>query len=251
LVTLLAEQSELKRQIASHREERSRLMREAEAPSLGAITAIAAQTDQARLRMEWLAGQLPGLQAEILEEQRVAREAVWTQTHVPNLAAAENRLTAAIEEFFAALSNAHQAHAEAFNFGQRVTDIFVRPPPHDYPTSWSLREYLKTVQRRQQHVPVTMEVQPLGDAFIDITPLERWKPLHGGRVPPALIEAISPIAPRRQVRFLHRVNIGKVMAGYTSVEAGTVMWLTSRAAYACTYVGAAEYCDAEVSEPAA
>jgi hypothetical protein len=102
-------------------------------------------------------------------------------------------------------------------------------------------------QRRQQGSFAQVEATIIpAPSFSLRAPRDQWKPLHDGRVPPDLIEAISALAPERQVRFLHRVNIHKVAPGYTTVEAGTEMWLSARAAFACSYVGAA----IEVEQPA-
>src|SRR5271157_5140186 len=69
LGVLLDEQAGLQATIASHREERSRLLRESDSGVLGAVTALAAQTEQAALRLEQISLQLPDIQAAIERER--------------------------------------------------------------------------------------------------------------------------------------------------------------------------------------
>jgi hypothetical protein len=244
---LLAEQTELEAAIASHREERSRLMRESEAPSLGAVTAIATQTEQARIRLEWIAAQLPGIYAQ-LEAERVAQwEHAW-QTHRPHLQAAQDRLVAAIAEFHAALINAHKTHAAAHGFGERVTNEFVRPPPPDYPTDWSLRQFMATVERRQRVVPAVQVIELSVETWPDVPAAERFRPK---RVPIAEVEAISAIAPPRAIRVLHGpVRTANLNTGIARMFAGEEHIVSARAAHTLVESGCAEYLDAETAEAA-
>jgi hypothetical protein len=171
---LLAERAELEATIASHREERERLLHQEEVPALGAITALATQTEAVQLQLEWLDRKLPALQEAAAEEQRAQWEAAY-QSHRPRLAEAQTRLADAITEFHAALHTAHIVFNGAAAFGNRASDEFVRPVPQDAYNRWALVQYLRTIELRRQP-----QAQPMPEVWFDvplkIPPAERFKP---------------------------------------------------------------------------
>jgi hypothetical protein len=250
LNALLAEQAELEAAIATHREERARLMRESESPSLGAITALAAQTDQAKLRLEWIVHQLPGLQAQIAAEQAAQWEVTW-QSHRPGLADAQTRLADAIREFHAALQGAHEVHNAARGFGNRVTDEFVRPPPVLY-NDWSLREYVKTIEHRQQGgVAVPAGMMDLAiEAPLSVPSFRpRFTPR---KVSMDEVEAISPLAEPRRVKILHGpVRASNLNFGIERMFEGEEHIVPARAAHALVASGIATYVAEQETAPAA
>jgi hypothetical protein len=241
LNALLIEQGELRAVVADRQAERARLLREAEAPSLGAVTALAAETDQAKLQLEWIAGQLPGLYAQLEAERAAAYEAAW-QSHRPHLRAAEDRLRDAITEFHSALLHAHEAFAAARGFGERVTDEFVRPPPlPPVYNDWSLQQYLAAIGRRQQAAPSMQVIELSVEAWPDVPAVQRFVPR---RVPYAEIEAISPIAAPRRVRILHGpIRTANLQCGIARMFAGEEHTVPARAAHALAGSGCAEYLD--------
>ena len=160
LAALLAEQAELQVAIANHCEERSRLLRESENESgvLGAIRALAAQTEQASLRLEQISLQLPDIEAAVEREHRAAWEAAWEERR-PDLAAAETELADAIRGFQVAMARANALHnvAMARGFGDKLRE-FVRPPHGSVSTIGRCGNTSKPLtvaskQCRQQHRP--------------------------------------------------------------------------------------------------
>jgi hypothetical protein len=131
-----------------------------------------------------------------------------------------------------------------------LRERFCSPPAAQF-NPWVFSQFVSAVERSRSTPAEVVEATIIpAPSFGLRLPRDPWKPLYDGRVPPDLIEAISPLAPDRQVRFRLRVNIFKVQPGYTTVEAGTEMWLSARAAFACNYVGAAEYIDVAQSAEA-
>jgi hypothetical protein len=138
-------------------------------------------------------------------------------------------------------------HAVQSGYEAEFRERFVTPP-HQQINPWVFQTFVDTVTRSQSpQAVIEATVIPAPSLGLGVLH-DPWKPLHGGKVPPDLIEAISPLAPDRQVRFLHRVRIDKVAPGHLVAEAGSEMWLNARGAFACCYIGAAEYID--VAQPA-
>lgn len=244
---LLAERAELEASIAGHRAERERLLHQAEVPSLGAITALATQTEAVRLQIEWLDRQLPALQDAIAEERRAQWEQAW-QTHVPWLVEAQDRLAAAIAEFHLALHHAHEVHSRARGFGDRVSNTFVRPFPEEGYNRYATIQYLRTVELRQGIAPPpppSMVVEL--DVAAGISAAPKFKPR---RVPYDLVEQISPIAPMRRVRLLHTVRADNLNIGHLRLREGEEMMFPARAAFALTYAGVGVYTDEETADAA-
>jgi hypothetical protein len=247
LNALLIEQAELQAVVADRQAERARLLREAEAPSLGAVTAIATETDQAKLRLEWIAGQLPGIYAEVERERAEAWEAEW-QLCRPQLAAAQARLVSAIGEFYGALREAHVAHTQHRAFGARMTNEFVRPPPAEPLSDWALRQFLLTVEQRRQSAAAVTPIDTVAEAIeltVDEQPATLWRPKFvPRRVSQDELQAISPLAPMRTVKVLHGpLRMLGLLPGYSRVQEGAVMTMPARAAYAVVHSGAGEYVD--------
>jgi hypothetical protein len=127
LNALLTEQAAIHATLAEHREKRAELLRED--GSLGAVRALATDDDALKLRLEQIALKFPGLEAELAQERREARETAW-QSHRPGLAQIEVELHQAISGFYATLRRAHDLHNAARGFAQ-LHHEFVRPPPVD------------------------------------------------------------------------------------------------------------------------
>jgi hypothetical protein len=147
LAALVSEQASIERQLAEHRDERARLLRED--GQLGAIRTLATEDESLRLRLEQIAIQINDLQA-VIERQRLAHwEAAWL-SHRPALAEAEAQLEAAIRDVYVALEHAHEVHnaAQRNGFGTKLGE-FVRPPPLML-NDWAARQYVATIERRQQ-----------------------------------------------------------------------------------------------------
>jgi hypothetical protein len=248
LTTLLNEQSDLEAIIAGHREERAQLMRDSDAPAFDAITAIAAQTEQAKLRLEWIAHQLPGLQAEVERQQAAAWEAAW-QVERPALAEAQAELVTAIKQFYAALRRAHELHGAAVRFGERLRE-FVPPPPPIQFNNWSLGQYLAIIEQREQAQEATAPAITFEFESVDVLPARRFRPR---KVSYEAIEAISPLLPHRRVRVtegpLRMTGFNNI--GRSRLMAGEEIWLPARAAFAVTESGAGIYLDEPTTTPAA
>jgi hypothetical protein len=246
LNSLLAERAELEAAIAGHHEERSQLVRQSEAPSIEAISAIAMRTDEARLRLEWLSAQLPDLYAQLERERVAAWEDAW-ETHRPGLAASQERLANAIREFHDSLAHAHAVHNAARGFGDRLNE-FVRPVPQENYNRWALMTYLDTIERRQQAAP--LQAVELSVEFPrDLPPARRFVPK---RVAIAEIEAISAIVPPRTIRVLHGpARVASLNFGLARVFAGETHVVPARAAHALVTSGIAEYADEPATVSAA
>jgi hypothetical protein len=125
LNTLLVQRAELEATIAGHREERKRLLHQAEVPSLGAVTALASQSAAVQLQIEWIDRQRPAGPAP-----RPAAGGAFAMP-LPMRPAVPRRWLlawlAAITEFHAALHHANTVHNAALAFGDRVSNTFVRP----------------------------------------------------------------------------------------------------------------------------
>ncbi len=245
---LLAERAELEATLASHRAERERLLHQEEVPALGAVTALATQSEAVKLQIEWLDRKLPTLQDAVVQEQRAAWEAAW-QSRRPGLAEAQERLAAAITEFHDALHAAHGVFNGAVAFGNRVSNEFVRPFPEESYNRYATTAYLRTVEQRQrpQCAPASPFLVEL-DPAAGITAEPRFKPR---RVPIGEIEAISAIAPPRRVHLLHGpVRTANLQIGIARMFAGETHIVPARAAHALVGSGCAEYLDAETTEPA-
>jgi hypothetical protein len=247
LCALFSEQASIERQLAEHRDERARLLRED--GQLGAIRALASEDEGLRLRLEQIATQIPDLQAAIEAERLAQWETAW-QAQRPQLAEAQERLADAIREFHGAMRHAHATHAAAYAFGGRVTDEFVRPPPLDSYNDWSLLQFVATVARRQ-HAAQTPPPPPMIELPVLADDTPAWLPRFTPRkVPRDLVEQISPLGWRR-VRVLHSVNVTNLNFGHRLLAAGTEMDVPAPAAFAMTYAGVAEYCDETATAPAA
>jgi hypothetical protein len=252
LAELLAERSSIGRELTEHREQHQRWL--TDGGPIDRIAALAQDDDKLRLRAEQLDALLPAAQAAVQQERAAAWRARW-QELVPNLEAAQADTAAAIRAYDEASERYRRLHGEATQSGYtaELRKRFVTPP-HPQINPWVFEQFVAAVERRGPPQAVVEATTVIPAPALGLGVLrDPWKPLHGGKVPPDLIEAISALAPERQVRFLHRVDIFRIAPGYTVVEAGTEMWLTARAAFAATYVGAAEYIDVAqpVTAPAA
>ena len=108
---------------------------------------------------------------------------------------------------------------------------------------WPLREYLATIERREQAAEATAPAIEfaVADAGIgSFTP--RFTPR---RVPRDLMEQVSPLE-WRKVRVLHSVNVTNLSFGHRRLTAGTEMSVPAPAAFAMVYARVAEY----LGEPA-
>ena len=243
---MLAEQGEINATLAEHRAKRAELLREDGELDLDAIRAMQTADETLRLRLEQLAIRLPDVERELAQERREEWECAW-QTHVPILAQAEAELMEAIQTFFAALEHANAVFVRAQGFGERLRE-FVRPPPPIIFNEWALREYLKTVERRQQPaVALALVELTVDDAALFAPAAERFVPR---RVPYRLVEEISPIAPMRKVRLLHTVRASNLAIGHAKLRAGEEMMFPARAAFVLTYSGVGVYTDVETAETA-
>jgi hypothetical protein len=244
LVELLAEQGKIERELTEHREQRQRWL--TDGGPIDRVAKLAEGDDRLRLRAEQLTALLPAAQAAVRQEQAAARQAHWHGL-MPDLEAAMLDTANAIRAFSEAAERYRRLHWHAVQSGYEAEfrERFVTPP-HQQVNPWVMEQFAAAVERRgQPHAVIEATIIPAPSLGLGVL-RDPWKPLHGGRVPPDLIEAISALAPARQVRFLHRVNIFRVAPGYTVVEAGTELWLNARAAFACCYIGAA----VEVEQPA-
>jgi hypothetical protein len=246
LAELLAERSAIERELTEHREQRQRWL--TDGGDLGRITELATGDDKLRLRAEQLAALLPAAQAAVRQEQAAVRQARW-HALAPDLEQAMLDTANAVRAYGEVSERYRKLHWQAVQSGYETEfrERFVTPP-HVQVNPWVMEQFARAVERRgQPQAVVEATIIPAPSLGLGVL-RDPWKPLHGGKVPPDLIEAISALAPRRLVRFLHRVDIFRVEPGYTMVEAGTEMWLNARAAFACCYIGAAEYID--VAQPA-
>jgi hypothetical protein len=245
LAELLAEQSEIERELAEHRTRRERWVTSG-VGDLVALGQIAEADDQRRQRAEQLVALITDAQAAVREAHAAQRAAQW-DAMAHDLEAAMQDTASAVRAYETASSRYRDLHWQATQSGfeTELREQFVTPPAAVF-NPWVFAQFAAAVERRgQPQAVVEATIIPAPALGLGVL-RDPWKPLHGGKVPPDQIEAISALAPRRLVRFLHRVDIFRVEPGYAVVEAGTEMWLNARAAFACCYIGAA----VEVEQPA-
>jgi hypothetical protein len=250
LAALLAEQADIDRELGEHRTLRERWMVDG-VGALDRLAEIAQGDDKLRQRAQELVALVADAQEAVRQERAAKRRAQW-QTLAQDLEEAQAATAAAIRAYEGASERFRKLHWRATQAGYEaeLRERFCSPPATQH-NPWVFSQFVMAVEQRRQPRPMVVEATIIPAPSFGLRfPRDPWKPLHDRRVPPDLIEAISPLAPDRQVRFLHRVNIFKVQPGYATVEAGTEMWLSARAAFACNYVGAAEYIDVAQSAEA-
>lgn len=142
------EQATVQQTLLEHQQQREAVLRD------GGDLAQVVQLDRAAYQL--------GLRLQQLELLRPARHAAVRQAHVavheanwrdfrPTLVEAEQRLATAISEIYSALAEVQAAHDRAHRagFADRLGE-FHPPVPKDPLNDWSLRQYAKFAERRQQ-----------------------------------------------------------------------------------------------------
>jgi hypothetical protein len=255
LADLLAEQSEIERELAEHRTLRERWVSSG-VGDLVALGQIAEADDQRRHRAEQLEELIANAQAAVRQERAAKRAAQWNAL-AQDLEAAMQDTADAIRAYEAASSRYRDLHwrVTQSGFEAELRELFVTPPHYQH-NPWVFATFLRAVEQCRQR---RAAVQAMTDApplpAIDVADLfdgpapPRFVPR---RVDPREVERISAIAEPRRVK----INFGPVKTsnlniGISRMHAGETHIVPARAAYVLTASGCAEYCDQQAHATAA
>jgi hypothetical protein len=247
LAALLAEQMEIERELARHRELRQRWLTDGSG-DLVALGQIAEADDQRRQRAAALVALIADAQTAVRQEQAALRAADWA-ARAQELDAAMEGTAAAIRAYEAASSRYRDLHRWAVQsgFDAELRAQFVTPP-HPQINPWVFATFVRAVdecQQRRATLQAMADAPPLpaidyADLFDGPAP-PRFTPK---RVDPHEVERISAIAEPRRVRLLHGpVKASNLNVGIARMRAGEEHVVPARAAYALVASGIATYAD--------
>jgi hypothetical protein len=252
LAALLAEQSEIERELAEHRTLRERWVATGDGTLID-LAQTAEADDQRRQRAEQLVPLVADAQAAVRNERAAKRAAQWDAL-AQDLEAAMQDTVDAIRGYDAASDRYRDVHwrATQSGFDAELREQFVSPPsPQINP--WVLHAFTVAVEQCQQRQHLVrastermLEALDYAELFDGPAP-PRFVPK---RVDPREVEAISAVAGPRRVRIdFGPVKTSSLNVGIARMRAGEEHVVPARAAFALVASGIASYAD--VDEPAA